>query len=130
MVEVPVVMEQGEPVPQRANPDQAVDPGADGEARSSRRSVELRRLLENVEPERGLDDRKSKHGLPRNLEGVFLAESLKHFLQDRKASHDFLDRRVVLQAERPPFAEDLDPDRRINEKHGVLDGGGKANGPP
>src|SRR5205823_12312141 len=71
LIEVPVVMEQGEPVPQGANSDQAVDAGAYAEARSSRRPVELRRLLENVEPERGLDDRQSKHGLPRNLEGVF-----------------------------------------------------------
>ena len=112
-------MEQGEPVPQRANPDQAVDAGANMEACSSRRSVELGRLLENIEPERGLHDRQGEHGLPRNLEGVFLAESLKHFLQDRKAGHHLLDRRVVLQAKGPPFAEDLDPDRRINEKHGV-----------
>ena len=118
-VEVAIAMQYLELVPDGAGGDQAIDTGAHGQPGATRGSIQLGGMIEDARRHGRLDNRQRPQRLLRERERPLIVEPLQDFLDDWQARHDVVevDRRLKIEAGALP--EDLDPDRRVNEHHGL-----------
>ena len=89
-IEVTVVMQKHKVVPHGADRDQAVDARAHGDPGPSCQPIAIDRLLEDLRPQRRLDDRQRVQRFVGDPEIALVPKPLQHFLKDRKADDDFL----------------------------------------
>ena len=94
-------------------------PERGGDAGAACRAVELRRFDEHLLGQRGLEDREGQHRGARDREGALVAEALEDLLHDRQRRHHVVEVDGILEAEPLWPREHLDPDRGVNEDHGV-----------
>src|SRR5215216_5108699 len=117
--EIAIVVEDGNPMPNRTGGDQTVGTRTDRNTGSPRYPVELHSFFKDHPRHGRLKDRKGEHGLAGDAKCMLLQKSLEDFLNDGQACDHLVQigHRAKLKAARPP--EDLYPDGGIDQEHGI-----------
>jgi hypothetical protein len=108
-------VEDLEIVSNRAGGDEAVDRGADRQARAPRETEQVRGFLDDRKSEWGLDNRKRAHAVTGDPERSLVGKTLQNLLDHGETCDDLVEREHRFQIQRTVLSKDLYPNGGVDE---------------
>ena len=106
-----------------AGRNHAIDTGTDRVTATTGSSEQADRLIEYRSFKGRFHHRNGMHCVSSHSKSTLIIESLEHLLYYRQASHDFVKLNHGVDIQPARLSEHLNPNRRVNEKHGLSSGG-------